>query len=169
MNPDMSFVRESHLGRLASWEGWGLRESPGRDNSISQVAKVSDRVPTCVYILGVGRNNGSARSFVWETTAPSAFSLNPDNSVLTYMSLVPFELPFQPDQMSLLVSKFMHGPFKRSAWDSSSPLSHPATISTGLQSKKLWGLLGLGVWCGAGHLPPQGKPQQPRYLSQFLD
>ena len=69
----------------------------------------------------------------------------------------------------------MHGPFKKNICDTSSPLSHSATVAGGFHSQKLWRLLFLALqpWArepvvGLGHFAPQGQPLQPRYLSQFL-
>lgn len=43
--------------------------------------------------------------------------------------------------MSPSVSKSVHGPFEKNTWESSLPLSHSATTSSGFHSQKLWGLL----------------------------
>ena len=69
-------------------------------------------------------------------------------------------------------SKPVWGSFKRNAWDSRSPPSHSAKISTGFYSQKLWGQLFLALepWAeaphaGLGPLLPQWEPPQLRYPS----
>lgn len=79
---------------------------------------------------------------------------------------MPFELLAQPwssEQVSPSVSKFMRGPFKRSAWNCSSPPAPSATISAGFYRQQLQGLLSTALepWAvepavGQGPIAPLG-------------
>ena len=134
--------------------GWGgvSGNHRGRENSFTQIDGDSAMVPICQLCDGRGqqRKNGLCQTSCFEE---SCFSSSPpisDNWVTSHVFLVLFQL--LPQCWSS--SKFVQRHFKRSAWDSRSPLSHTATISTVFHSQKLWGLLflarnpGLGVWCG---------------------
>lgn len=87
------------------------------------------------------------------------------------ISLVLFKLlpqHWNSELVSPSASKSVHGPFKRSAWDSSLPLSHSATISTVFSARNVGtplpqtGNLGWGARCGVR------TPPQVQYLFRFL-
>lgn len=105
--------------------------------------------PAHVLWVNESLNKGtmaSASISIWNKVASSALSLNPDNSVPSHMSLVPFKLLPQCwslEQVKLSVSKY-------TCWDSSSSSFHSATISIGFHSQKLWELIfpALEPWAG---------------------
>ena len=105
----------------------------------------------------------STRTFVWEKDALLALALMPDNSVPSYMSLVPFKLlPSAGAQREQVRVNPFAGPLREIVCNSSSPLSHPASIPTGFYNQELWRLLFLALelcaWepdVGLGPLVPQ--------------
>lgn len=118
-------------------------------------------MPTCLLCVGRAQQRNSG---AWQM--PFCPHMKLDNSAPPHMSLVPFDLLPQCWSSALVspsVSKCRCGPFKRNAWDFSSPVSLSATIPTDFQSQKLWGLLFplLDSWAGnfdmgLGPLSPHG-------------
>lgn len=87
---------------------------------VSQVGRDSDMAATHIWLPEVGRdeqrNSTSASTSVWNKAVPPAFSLNPDNSVSSWMSIAPLErLPQRQssEHVSSSAGKFVHRPFKR--------------------------------------------------------
>lgn len=110
-----------------------------------------------------------------ERAAPPAITLNPDNSVPPYMSLVLFELPslLWSLRQVFWASESICRPFKRISESATAlhlihknPLwfSQPAVVMTSLSSTRT---LGLGPRYGARTACSSGVPVQPRYPSWF--
>lgn len=116
----------------------------GYMNSVSQVDGDSDMVAMCICLLEGGglfvETMASASFSIQKKAAAPTLLLHPKQSVPPPMSLVPFKLLPQccsSERVNPSASEYVHGPFMKSPWDCSHPLSHPATISAVFHSQKL--------------------------------
>ena len=121
------------------------------------------------------RNNGLCPHFHLRGICPSSSCPDVKQFTSSYIYLVPFKLlPYARVQRVWAWISSCMGPLRGTSGSlkASVSLSHnpwwflpPEIMRTYLPGT---GPLGWGDWCGAGILPPQGRPQQARNASQFL-
>lgn len=146
-----------------SWVRWILRITRA-DNCVSQVDGDSD-MEACREGGRLNKEILSERKLPLQP-CPEARQFRPPRT-----SLVPFKL-LELRMSELRVCKSLHGPFKRSAWDSSCPRLTPprsplvfTARSYGDVSPRHWNW---GAWCGAGTpVPPGGTSADDISLPMF--